>query len=153
MNKITPLLVITTLLFQAVQAQVKRQYQDEKYTDQTVVIKEEASISDMDILHSQFNLDDIEVGEVIRITTESMPENTAEVIEPIDEKTVITPDAAQEVVTVQEIEKEEEIRPDAKSKSDSSTYSKTDKIKRRKPRFKKQKRKRAKNYKKKCYRF
>ncbi len=51
--------------------QVKRQYQDDAFAETTVVIKEEAASSDMDILNENFDMDDVGMGQVFRITTET----------------------------------------------------------------------------------
>ncbi len=50
-------------------SQVKKQYRDDADKSVTVVIKEDGA-NDFDILHSQFNLDDYEVNEQIKITTD-----------------------------------------------------------------------------------
>ncbi len=52
-------------------AQVRRKYKDDKLKDHTVVIKEHKDVSDMDILNAEFDIDEFEVGQVIRITTEN----------------------------------------------------------------------------------
>lgn len=49
-------------------SQVKKQYRDETHKSTTVVIKEEGA-NDLEILNSQFNLDDYAVNEQIKITT------------------------------------------------------------------------------------
>ncbi len=51
--------------------QVKRQYQDDTFAETTVVIKEQAASSDMDILNENFDMDDVGMGQVFRITTET----------------------------------------------------------------------------------
>ena len=50
-------------------SQVKKQYQDEVHKSTTVVIKEDGA-NDLDILNTQFNLDDYAVNEQIKITTD-----------------------------------------------------------------------------------
>ena len=50
---------------------VKRQYMDKVNTETTVVVKQ-GSASDMDVLSSQFNLNDVSMGEVIFIKTEDL---------------------------------------------------------------------------------
>ena len=50
-------------------SQVKKQYQDTVHKSTTVVIKEDGA-NDLDILNSQFNLDDYAVNEQIKITTD-----------------------------------------------------------------------------------
>lgn len=71
MNK--PLLMLAFAMLFAIQvdAQVRRKYKDDKLKDHTVVIKEHKDVSDMDILNSEFDIDEFEVGQVIRITTEN----------------------------------------------------------------------------------
>jgi len=51
-------------------AQVKKQFQDDTYAQTTIVIKDDAA-GDLDILNSQFDLDEIGMDQVIRITTEA----------------------------------------------------------------------------------
>jgi hypothetical protein len=50
-------------------SQVKKQYQDKVHKSTTVVIKEDGA-NDLDILNTQFNLDDYAVNEQIKITTD-----------------------------------------------------------------------------------
>ena len=50
-------------------SQVKKQYQDQVHKSTTVVIKEDGA-NDLDILNTQFNLDDYAVNEQIKITTD-----------------------------------------------------------------------------------
>jgi len=59
----------------AVVGQVKTKFQDKDHKHQTVVIKTSEEDDDMEILNSQFNIDEVKVGEEIRITTERV--NTA----------------------------------------------------------------------------
>ncbi len=61
-------------------SQVKKQYRDDVHKSTTVVIKENDA-NDLDILNSQFNLDDYKVNEQIKITTDqslSSAPNTSE---------------------------------------------------------------------------
>lgn len=51
-------------------AQVKRQYQDETFSQTTVVIKDDQA-TDLEVL-SQIDLDDVGMDQVIRITTEKV---------------------------------------------------------------------------------
>lgn len=51
-------------------AQVKKTYKDQNHQHQTVVIKTSDSDNDLDILDAQFNIDNFKVGEVVKITTE-----------------------------------------------------------------------------------
>jgi hypothetical protein len=55
-------------------AQVKKTYQDTNFSQTTVVVKEEGS-EDYDILDAHFDIEEYNVGQVIRIKTE--PENAA----------------------------------------------------------------------------
>ncbi len=73
MKNLTFLLVVMLTGLSTLQAQIKRQYQDENHRNQTVVVKD-GDMSDMDILNSQFNLDDYSLGDVIMITTEGKVE-------------------------------------------------------------------------------
>lgn len=78
MNKIL-LTTIVALLFvcATTQAQVKDKYQDKSNEMTTIVVKEDAA-NDMDILNDQFDLDDVGMHQVIRITTrEEMPPELA----------------------------------------------------------------------------
>ena len=50
---------------------VKRQYHDTSNASTTVVVKEN-NASDMDVLNSQFNINDVSMGEVIFIKTEDL---------------------------------------------------------------------------------
>ncbi|MFT4667536.1 MAG: hypothetical protein ACI8YQ_001370 [Polaribacter sp.] len=76
MNK-TLLTSLMALLFvcATMQAQVKDKYQDKSSSLTTIVVKEDAA-NDMDILNDQFDLDDVGMHQVIRITTrqETPPE-------------------------------------------------------------------------------
>jgi len=65
------LLIIITMMVACLQltnAQVKNQFQDDIYAQTTIVVKED-SASDVDILNDQFDLDEIGMGQVIKITT------------------------------------------------------------------------------------
>jgi len=158
MNKSILLVAIAMMLSQFLHAQVKRQYKDEKFAEQTVVVKENAKVSDIDILNSQFDLDDVAVGEVIRITTETMPAK-----QPVAEAPaapIVQEEAVAVVVPVQEIEdrpsQQERVRSpktSSKSKAAKTKRKSKKKVKSKNPRFKKKKRKRVRNHKKKCYRF
>jgi len=168
MNKIIPLVVLATMFTQIVHAQIKRQYKDEKFAKQTVVVKSEESISDLEILNSQFDLDDVSVGEVIRITTETDPKQTPTLPEQVAEEEVIV--AQLDTPKEEEIEKIEQEKPEVEVEIEETqkpistpvkksvvrsmdSSSKKVKSKRRNPKFKKKKRKRSKRWKTKCYRF
>ena len=62
-------LVMVLFLYSSTHAQVKKQFQDSTDALTTVVIKDEGA-SDLDILNDQFDLDDMGMHQVIRITTE-----------------------------------------------------------------------------------
>jgi hypothetical protein len=70
MTKLSPAIIVAALLVysDAVQAQVKDTYQDQSNALTTIVVKED-SASDMAILQQQFDLDEIGMHQVIRITT------------------------------------------------------------------------------------
>lgn len=171
MNKTIKLLALGLLLTHIAQAQVKRQYKDKKFAEQTVVVKEKATTSDLDILNSQFDLDEIAVGEVIRITTETDPtkkvaeapiEEAVAVVEPTPPAPNPAPVVAPTSTPVVEptpappVQKVVERSPAPKSVSYSSNARRSVKkvrSKKRNPRFKKKKRKRVKRSKNKCYRF
>jgi len=80
MNKLTLTTFVALLMLSiSVEAQVKDQYQSDGLT--TTVVKED-SANDMDILNSQFDLDDVGMHQVIRITTrqeDPTPESTVTV--------------------------------------------------------------------------
>ncbi len=61
-------LMAIMLLHLSAQAQIKKQFQDSSDALTTVVIKEEHQ-SDLDILNEQFDLDEMGMHQVIRITT------------------------------------------------------------------------------------
>ena len=69
-NRITTLILLV-LAVQLTFAQVKREYQDEVFSQTTVVIKHDKA-SDKDVL-DQYDLDNIGMDQVIRITTENIP--------------------------------------------------------------------------------
>lgn len=110
MKSLKILLVLAFASIQFVQAQtVKKQFKDEIYTQTTVVIKEDGA-NDLDILNDQFDLDDYDLGQVIKITTapeqppvveeQQLQEATAQVVtQEIEE-----PEERAEPVKVQEVE-------------------------------------------------
>lgn len=136
MTKTVTLLIFAILLSVGLQAQIKRQYQDSIHLAETVVIKDSATVSDMEILNNEFNIDEYEVGEVIRITTENLPESSPGTAAPKNDP-VTKKDKPTRVIS-------------AFPPSNSKTK------KRFNPRFKKKKRKKRKNKKfkkNKCPRF
>ncbi len=142
---------IAIILTQTVEAQIKRQYKDEKVPKQTVVIKEGSSMSDMEILNSEFDLDDYTVGEQIRITTENLPEQAPETPEVLQEEEIL--------VSVDRTSKVHKPAPDArvikaapkKSTYVQGTYPRKSNSKIKNKRVRKKKRKRRNRNK--CYRF
>jgi len=62
-------LIVLFAISSVATSQVKKQYRDNVDKSTTVVIKKEGA-NDLDILNSQFNLDDFAVNEQIRITTD-----------------------------------------------------------------------------------
>ena len=69
MKHLTLTLGVLCLLATSLTAQVKTKFQDKDYKNRTVVIKESKEVQDMDILNSQFDINKVKVGDVIRITT------------------------------------------------------------------------------------
>ncbi|MEM1323878.1 MAG: hypothetical protein AAGG75_26700 [Bacteroidota bacterium] len=67
-NKSLLIVVSALLLSQAAFSQVKKQYQDKVFNQTTIVVKED-NATDTDIL-TEFDLDEIGMDQVIRITTE-----------------------------------------------------------------------------------
>lgn len=73
MKKANTLLVVAIILScQLSYSQVKRQYQDDSFAETTVVIKESSETSDLDVLNEYFDIDDVGVGQVFRLTTEQV---------------------------------------------------------------------------------
>jgi len=139
-------------IWQLTTAQVKRQYEDGKQNDRTVVVKEDGS-NDYDILESQFN--DVAVGKVIRITMEKppkpKPEKKSRVI-------VKKPKVEKEKIEVVEkpapVEKKITVKRTRSVSSVSSSSSGKKKKRSRYSKRKKQKRKRYSSRKKySCYSF
>ncbi len=62
-------LIVLFTIDSVAMGQIKKQYRDEVHKSTTVVIKEDGA-NDLDILNSQFNLDDYKVNEQIKITTD-----------------------------------------------------------------------------------
>ncbi len=176
MKKLSLVLAMSLWLIQLSNAQVKRQYQDEKFSETTVVVKKDGA-SDQEILSANFDMDYVSMGTVIRITTEadkpvqSIPEQpTPEIIKLADESIPETPIQVQEqieeapaVAAAGNAEVPQEIVPAAARTTSSATsfsgsrkggnypvYSGYQGMGNKK-RFKKSKRK--KKNKKKCFKF
>ena len=82
--KALPALMLLVFSFQLSHAQqIKRQYQDDTYAETTVVIKDDKHTDDMELLNANFDLDDVAVGDVIRITTENIVPQEEQEAEPI----------------------------------------------------------------------
>ncbi len=83
-------LVALLLLSGSVYGQIKDQYTDEKDALTTVVVKEDAA-NDMDILNDQFDLDEVGMHQVIRITTrEELPAPAPEETMSVQNPTKVT---------------------------------------------------------------
>lgn len=69
-------IILTLIVFFCIDSvamsQIKKQYKDEVHKSTTIVIKEDG-VNDFDILNNQFNLDDYQLNEQIRITTDQSP--------------------------------------------------------------------------------
>lgn len=89
MKKANTLLVVALILFCQLSshAQVKRQYQDDSFAETTVVIKENTETSDLDVLHEYFDIDEVGIGQVFRLTTEQVssksPQDPVQKEEPV----------------------------------------------------------------------
>lgn len=144
--------LIAIILTQTVQAQIKRQYKDDKIARQTVVVKEESSMSDIEILNSQFDLDDYAVGEQIRITTENLPEQAPETPKVVQEEEILASVDKRPVRAKKPIQKKKTVKAaPKKSTYVQGTYPRKSKAKKKSRRVKKKKRKRLNRNK--CYRF
>ena len=165
-------MIVATM--QLTNAQVKNQYQDDVYAQTTVVVKED-SATDADILNNQFDLDEIGMGQVIRITTapaevenkvqkqEQLAEATPKK-EPIrNSKKIVSKTKTQKAVAEQpavtkKVAEKTTVKTRTASSKSTRTYSK--KRSKKKKSFKlfntkkKQKRKKySKRQRSKCYRF
>ena len=88
--------VALMLVSSILQGQIKDQFQDTADGLTTVVVKEDAA-NDMDILNSQFDLDDVGMHQVIRITTrqdQPVPTPVEEVAVEIPQEEVVETDEA-----------------------------------------------------------
>lgn len=129
-------------------AQVKKTYKDQKHKHQTVVIKSSDSDDDLEILDAQFNIDNFKVGEVVKITTEKTVQiNKSQPATAIDYK--------RKSPKIKKVKTEK-----SKKKNTALTQFKGrslgGKRKDKKPKLAftdPPKRKRGKDYSKKCYRF
>lgn len=161
------MLVVSMMLSQISFAQVKRQYQDQKYAE-TVVVKHD-NASDVDILTANFDLDDLSMGQVIKITTEAdkpVANLPTESIQTVKEEETILPE--QTVNQVQEIESiaANTVATPTEVEETVETPTRTARVRKgggnypvysgfqgfgKQKRFKKKKRKRKSN--KKCFKF
>lgn len=165
------MLVAILVSSQFANAQVKKQFQDNNAT--TVVVKEDQA-DDFDVLDSQFDIDDVGMGTIIRIDTEAdlpapnVAEMTAEVGNDMPVQVQETVEAEKTLVVEETIvaapEKASNIAdaparktapgyytgtyPKYDSKSVSRAYGKKHRAKKRKKRSKTKKRKSGS-----CYRF
>ena len=163
--------------YSIVNAQIKRQYQDAAYASTMVVVKENGQ-TDVDILNSQFNLNDVSMGQVIRITTEGTIVNDASPSVPVQEvkaveREILAVEKEEKIVVETKKEESEEIAQpklvSAVTKKNTSrtatgriayndapigTYTKMSDFKRKKKKVRIKKAKRAKrnNYNK-CFAF
>ncbi len=71
MKNLIFVLLFLGISISSLDAQIKRQYRDDNHETTMVVVKDDAEMSDMDILNNHFNLAEVSMGEVIRITTEN----------------------------------------------------------------------------------
>ena len=124
-------------------AQVKKKFQNQKHKHQTVVVKENSEISDLDILDSEFNIEDFRVGETIRITT--------------DDQT-----ASKEVTTHNQIKKQHKRKVSSKSKKSKKFVGRSLNFSKKRTKRKKRsdyafypqpKKSKGKDYSNKCYRW
>jgi len=144
---------------------VKKQFQDNGNRETTVVVKEDAA-NDYDVLNSQFNIDDVGMGTVIRIdtetelpapSTEEMVANVSEETPAIKEKTskVVTQDTNEAVDRASEPVAKKTVKKAPARSSSSKSYKKSKKRSSKRFKVKKKKRKRYSKRKKfkSCYRF
>ena len=144
---------------------VKKQFQDNGNRETTVVVKEDAA-NDYDVLNSQFNIDDVGMGTVIRIDTETeLPApSTAEMVANVSEDTpleiektskVVTQDTNEAVDRASEPVAKKVVKKAPSRSSSSKSYKKSKKRSSKKFKVKKKKRKRYSKRKKfnSCYRF
>lgn len=176
MKKASTLLVMAIIVsYQLSYAQVTRQYQDQDFSETTVVIKDDKATSDMDVLNSYFDIDNVGVGQIIRITTENAPPKTPEAPKaPVEQKVVeqvdpIVVDNAPKNIAVKKAPIQQAETPKAeksvgasvetpKRAVRSSGGSSAAKVRRfagnlQKKRVKKKKRKRVNRKNGRCYRF
>ena len=145
---------------------VKKQFQDNGNRETTVVVKEDAA-DDYDVLNSQFNIDDVGMGTVIRIDTETeLPApSTAEMVANVSEETpieikktskVVIQDSNEAVDRASEPVAKKVVKKAPARSSSSKSYKKSSK-KRSSKKFKVKKKKRKRYSKRKkfksCYRF
>ena len=87
-------------------SQITRQYQDQNNAETTIVIKENKAINDFEVLDQFFDMDDVPMGQVIKITTEHLPP-TAPAVEK-ENKPEITVVSMEDEVVAAEITVEED---------------------------------------------
>ncbi len=121
-------------------AQVKKTYKDQNHKHQTVVVKTSDEDNDLEILDAQFNIDNFKVGEVVKITTE----NSAQISK------------KQPKTRLKENKRRNKFRKNKVALSSYKGRSLGGKHKDKKPSLAYNdppKRKRSKDYSKKCYKF
>ena len=103
MKNLMLILALSVFGYTIANAQVKRQYQDTDHASTMVVVKEDG-MTDVDVLNSQFNLNDISMGQVIRITTEGTIVTDGDYSEAPPVQEVKAVDRAPEKPVVEEVE-------------------------------------------------
>lgn len=163
-NQILLIAVMAIAFTIPAQAQVKRQFIDQKNSRTTVVIKEKNQQDDLAILNEQFDMDEIGMGEVIRITTETVKTPAPKAKPAVAKPKLVKPankGTAPRAKTVQRKSKKRRAvkpapvpKPPVKQKH-YDWRGKADKTKMygHKKRFKKKKRKRVRRSRRSCYQF
>jgi len=142
MKYLSTLVIFTCLTLQFGFSQVKKQYVDEQSASTTVVVKEDDA-SDIDILNSQFDINSIGIGQVIKIKTEKTPLNentTVALAEVPTTKTVSKPKVVKEAT---QPAREVAALPKARKAPSEKYYKgvgKSRKVKTKRKRLKKRKR-------------
>ncbi len=146
------------------QTTVKRQYIDDKSAETTVVIKTDEGADDLAILNDQFDMDDVGMGQVIRITTEEdravaqvaslEVENTPEVAPAEVKAPTPTPPAASSSSTPPTLQNTATTSNNTNQSSGRATVRLAKRKKLPNPRFKKKKRRhKRRRGRASCYRF
>lgn len=160
------ILAVSTIISSLAQQSIVKQFKDELYAETTVLVVKDKDTNDLDILNDNFDLDEIGMGEVIRIDSGSFlpvkdtPNDSEQAVEP--EKVVQAKKVIKESVQLEDevaSQPVEEVAPvkvvkksSSKSRKSSSVSKKKRKSKKRWFKPKKRKRVKRKRYSS-CYSF